>query len=76
MEERRKNILVAPCFFHGHQTCDCKHFGILNEQIATLMIMYFFIIEKGSPRNKMVWRYERPRGFMEQHLLGCFFERM
>jgi hypothetical protein len=18
-----------PCFFHGHQTCDCKYFGII-----------------------------------------------
>ncbi len=24
----------------------------------------------------MVWSYERPRGFMEWHLLGCVFERM
>jgi hypothetical protein len=79
MEERRQNILVALFFsWSSHVIASIlvlQQF-ILNEQIVTLMITFLFIIEKGNPRNKMVWSYERPRGFMEQHLLGFFFERM
>jgi hypothetical protein len=69
-----------PCgllFFHSHQTCDCLSILalqqlVLNEQSATLMVMFFFIMEKNSPRNKMVWSDERTRGIMEWHLLSCF----
>jgi hypothetical protein len=38
------------CSFHGHQTCDCKHFGITitcpNEQNVALIIIIIFIVEK------------------------------
>jgi hypothetical protein len=45
---------------------------VLNEQDVALMMIFCFLMERGNPRNRMVWSYERPRGFMEQHLLGCF----
>jgi hypothetical protein len=33
-------------------------------------------MERGDPRNKMVWTYKRHVGFLEWHLLGCFSKRM
>lgn len=48
----------GPCFFHGHQTCDCKHFGIIvacfkwtkcciDDEVS-------FIMERSSLKNRMV----------------------
>jgi hypothetical protein len=47
---------------------------VLSEQSVALMMMFFFIMERGNPKNKMVWSNERPGGIMEQHLLGCFLK--
>jgi hypothetical protein len=69
MEERRPNILVPPFFMvikHAIASILALQQLVINEQNVALMMMFFFIMERGSPRNRMVWSYERHRGFMEQ----------
>jgi hypothetical protein len=46
---------------------------ISEEYVALGMI--FFVMKK-SLRNKMVWSYEKPKGFVEWHFLGCFFKKI
>jgi len=59
-KKERKTSLWPLFFFHSHQTCDCLSILalqqlVLSEQNAALMMMFFFIMERGNPKNKMVW---------------------
>ncbi len=65
-----KTSLWLLFFFHNHQTCDCLGILalqqlVLNEQNVALMMIFFFIMERGNPKNKMVWSNERLGGIME-----------
>jgi hypothetical protein len=38
--------------------------------------MIFFCHEKQFEKQNGVWSYEKPKGFMEWHFLGCFFKKI
>jgi hypothetical protein len=77
MEERRHNIPVTLVFFmaikHVITNIWLLQQLVINEECVALVMMFSFIMERGSLKSKMIRSYEK-QGDLWNNTLCCAFQ--